>query len=184
MQKEILLHVCCAPCAGSVVERLQKENWKVTLYWCNPNIFPQSEYEKRLAEVEHWAEKNKIEIIKEKESYNEWLHKVEGLTQAMEGGSRCQVCYAIRLEKTAEKAKIRNIPFFASTLTNSRHKRAEIVNPIGEKFAKKYGVEFLAQDWKKQGGELRSVEICREENFYRQGYCGCEFSMRREKEKE
>jgi len=179
MEKEILLHVCCAPCAGSVVERLLAEGWRVTLYWCNPNIFPQEEYAKRLEEVERWSQKNKTELIKEKEEYNDWLRQVEGLASEMEGGARCQTCYTIRLEKTAEKAKMHNIPHYASTLTNSRHKKAEIINPIGEKFAKKYGVGFLARDWKKQGGELRSVEICQEENFYRQDYCGCEFSIRK-----
>lgn len=179
MKKEILLHVCCAPCAGSVVERLLEEDWQVVLYWCNPNIYPESEYNKRLAEVERWAEKNEIELIKEDEKYKDWLDKVEGLKQEMEGGSRCQTCYAIRLEKTAQKAQIRGIPYFASTLTNSRHKRAEIINQIGQRFGGKYEVEFLERDWKKQGGELRSIEISKEENFYRQEYCGCEFSIRK-----
>lgn len=179
MQKEILLHICCAPCAGSVVEKLLAENWKVVLYWYNPNIFPQSEHDKRLEEVKTWAEKNNFELVVEEDNYENWKDKIADLSQEREGGARCQMCYEIRLDRTAKEAQKRQIPHFASTLTNSRHKRAEIINPIGIKIGNQYGVEFLERDWKKGGGELRSVEISRENNFYRQEYCGCEFSVRK-----
>lgn len=161
--------------------RLRKEGFEVVFFWDNPNIYPEEEMQKRLDEVRRWAQKNKIELVEREWGHEEWLGRVKGKEQEQEGGERCVECYRVRLEKTAEEAKKRGIPYFGSTLTNSRHKRADKVNPVGVEVGERVGVIFWEGDWKKGGGELRSVEISREEGFYRQGYCGCEWSLAKSK---
>lgn len=178
MQK-ILLHICCAPCSASVIPKLQKMGYEVVLFWYNPNIFPVEEYEKRLEEVEKWAEKNNLNLILKLDSYETWEKEIRGYEKEKEGGKRCDLCFKLRLTKTAQTAKENNIETFATTLTNSRYKNSEKIHLIANEVAQKYNLKFLDQDWKKNNGEVLSNEISKKENFYRQKYCGCEFSIRR-----
>lgn len=178
MIKKVLLHVCCAPCSASVIERLKADGYEVGLFWCNPNIFPLIEEEARRKEAKLWAEKNGLEYYEDDMTHGEWLESVKGLEKEPEGGARCTVCFILRLKKTAERAKKEGYDFFATTLTNSRYKNAELINTLGVEIGEAQGVKFLAVDWKKDGGEMRTVELAKEAGMYRQGYCGCEFSRR------
>ena len=175
--KKILLHSCCAPCSTHVIQELSKE-YKVTLFYFNPNIFPAEEYQKRLAELKKYLKKIKVDLIEGKYDHDLWLEKVKGYENEPERGKRCQICYQIRLAETASKAKELGFDVFCSTLSISPHKDAEMINKIGLGLSKGYKIEYLESDWKKQEGFKKACDISREEGFYRQSYCGCEFSMK------
>ncbi len=173
-KSKLLLHVCCAGC-GVYISQLLKKNYQVILYYYNPNIYPRSEYEKRLIEAEKIAKKYGLKLIKEKYDHKKWLKSVKGLEKELERGRRCLVCYKDRLEKTARVASGLGIKYFTTTLTMSPHKDASAINEIGNQLAKKYNLNFLAKDFKKQDGFKKSAAMSKELGLYRQDYCGCEF---------
>ena len=178
--KKVLLHTCCAPCSASILPRLKKMGYETILFWHNPNIFPLEEYRKRLEETEKWAEKNNLKLIIEIDSYEKWEKEIKGYEDEKEGGKRCEICFRLRLEKTAQAAKENNVKYFATTLTNSRYKNTEVIHRIAHEIAKKYDLIFINKDWKKDGGEVDSIRISKEEGFYLQKYCGCKFSIRKD----
>ncbi|MDD3284784.1 MAG: epoxyqueuosine reductase QueH [Patescibacteria group bacterium] len=173
---KLLLHVCCAPCSAYVIQQLQKD-YDVNLFYFNPNICPESEYEIRKNESQRYAKNLEIEFIENKIDHNIWLKKIEGLENEPERGRRCLVCYKYRLEETAKYAKDNGFDIFTTTLSISPHKSSEIINLVGNEISKQIGVEYLQADWKKDGGFQKSCEISKENKFYRQQYCGCEFSI-------
>ena len=176
----VLLHCCCAPCATSVTERVIK-TIKPVLYYYNPNIYPEAEYLKRLSELEKLARYFSLELISEPYDENEFLGAIAGFENEKEGGARCPVCFRVRLEKTAARAKREGLAAFCTTLTVSPHKNAAIVNAIGEEVAAARNILWIPSDFKKRNGYLRSCQMCRELDIYRQNYCGCRFSIAREK---
>lgn len=174
-QKDLLLHICCAPCSTASIERL-KNNYNVTGIFYNPNIYPEKEYLKRLKETEKYCQHFGINLIKFDYSHLEWLDKIKGLEREKEGRKRCLKCFKIRLDKVAKEAKERDFDFFTTTLSISPHKNFEDIKKIGDELAKKYKINFLAIDFKKQDGFKKSLELSKRHNLYRQNYCGCEFS--------
>lgn len=172
----LLLHCCCAPCGAFVADFLNgdaKPGFAVTGYFYNPNIQPPSEYEKRLREVGLFFEKNNLPLIVGHYDSNQWLAAIKGLENEPEGGARCRVCYEFRLKETARLAKEKNFEYFAATLTISPHKKAEVINPIGEQLAQEFNLKFYPADFKKKDGFKKANELAREQGFYRQNYCGC-----------
>lgn len=174
---KLLLHVCCAPCSAYVIEKL-RENYEVSLFYFNPNIYPEKEYEIRKNESQNYAKKLGIEFIEYKIDHNIWLEKIKGFENEKERGKRCLVCYKYRLEETAKFAKENNFDIYTTTLSISPHKSSEMINQAGNEVSKSLNIEYLEADWKKDGGFKKSCEISRENEFYRQSYCGCEFSIR------
>ena len=174
----MLLHICCAGC-GAFVSRLLKEDYSVALYFYNSNIYPDSEYNKRLKEVSAIAKKFNLKLLIEKYNHDEWLNKIKGHENDSEGGERCFICYQDRIESTAKKARAGKFNYFSTTLTVSPHKNAGNISKIGKEMAKKYNVKFLDKDFKKKDGFKKSVELSKKLNLYRQNYCGCEFSNKR-----
>lgn len=174
----VLLHCCCAPCATSVTDRVIK-TIKPVLYYYNPNIYPEAEYLKRLSELEKLARHFSLELISEPYDENEFLGAIAGFENEKEGGARCPVCFRVRLEKTAARAKREGLTAFCTTLTVSPHKNAAIVNAIGEEVAAARNILWIPSDFKKRNGYLRSCQMCRELDIYRQNYCGCRFSIAR-----
>lgn len=173
---KLLLHVCCGPCGIWVVKKL-KEDYDVTLFFYNPNIWPKEEYERRFNVLKHWTEKEGFKLVEGRFNQDDWFEKVKGLEHEPEGGARCPVCFSFRLEETAKFAHEHDYDCFASTLTSGRNKKAEIINPIGVALAQKYGLKFIEADWKKQGGQEASNQLSKQEGMYRQHYCGCQYSM-------
>ncbi len=173
----LLLHICCAGC-GAYISQLMKKNFQVILYFYNPNIYPEDEYEKRLVEARRIAKKFKLRLMAEPYDHKPWSELVRGLEQEPERGKRCRICYGERLKKTALTASALSARYFATTLTVSPHKDALVIMNIGREMAKKYGLEFLEQDFKKQDGFKKSVLLSQELGLYRQDYCGCEYSKR------
>jgi predicted adenine nucleotide alpha hydrolase (AANH) superfamily ATPase len=177
---KILLHICCAGCGVYVAQKLSAD-FDVTLYFYNPNLYPEEEYFKRLEEAERIARRLNLNIIEGKYRHKAWLNLIKGLENCPEKGSRCIVCYTDRLEETARLASKKHFDYFASTLTVSPHKNAESILRVGNELAAKYAIKFWKEDFKKQGGYEKSVILSKELGLYRQNYCGCEFSRHIEK---
>ncbi|MCK5472134.1 epoxyqueuosine reductase QueH [Candidatus Gracilibacteria bacterium] len=172
---KLLLHSCCAPCLTHPLEELRKD-FEVTIFFYNPNIHPHEEYEMRLAEAKKYCN-GKCEIIEEEYDSKRWFNLTRGLENEPERGKRCQICYEMRLAKTAEVAVERNFHVFATTLSISPHKNAKWLNEIGEQLAEKFGIKHLTADWKKRDGFKKSLTLSRTANLHRQNYCGCAYSI-------
>jgi epoxyqueuosine reductase len=176
---KLFLHSCCAPCSSYVIEYLS-EYFAITIFYYNPNISEQEEYEKRVAEQIRLIKemKTKYPVLFYEGTYEpqQFFRIAKGLEDSREGEERCFGCYQLRLEETAKEAKNRGFDFFATTLTISPLKNATKINEIGKKIAKQYGVAFLPSDFKKKNGYQRSIVLSKEFNLYRQDYCGCIYS--------
>lgn len=181
----LLLHSCCGPCSSAVVERLTDE-FDVTVFFYNPCITEEEEYRRRreaqLKFIERFNEENigSIKVFFQEGPYRprEFFKATEGLEQEPEGGARCRVCFAQRLEKTAETASLTGCDYFGTTLTVSPHKNYKVISEIGQGIALRYGLTFLDRDFKKKDGFKRSIELSRKYDLYRQDYCGCLYSRR------
>ena len=181
---KILIHTCCTTCLAGVINQLLKtssevkgkDTYSLISYFYNPNIHPKKEYEKRLADVKIYCNKLNIPLIIGEYDKNRWFKIIKGLETEPENGQRCIKCYTMRLEQTVKIAKDRGFKIFTTTLTISPHKKAEIINPIGQKIAQKHSVKFYKADFKKNDGFKIACEIARHEKFYKQNYCGCIFS--------
>lgn len=181
----LLLHSCCAPCSSYSLEYLA-QHFRITLLYFNPNIQPEKEYLFRCEEQQRLISEmpfaHKVDFVEGRYDPREFLDAVRGLEQEPEGGARCHVCYRLRLTEAAREAKRRALEYFTTTLTISPLKRADVINAIGREVAEEVGVKFLPTDLKKRGGYLRSIELSRTYNLYRQNYCGCVFSKSQTKE--
>ena len=177
----LLLHSCCGPCSGSVLERLVP-HFQVTLLWYNPNIWPEAEFDRRLTAQRDLirAMALPVQILVLPREADGWQEAVCGLEAEPEGGARCTECFRLRLREAARIASEQGFDYFCSTLTLSRHKDPLRINALGEAYAAEYGVRWLPSEFKKQNGELRSRQLCEQHGIYRQNYCGCEYSVRRD----
>jgi predicted adenine nucleotide alpha hydrolase (AANH) superfamily ATPase len=174
---KLLLHICCAGC-GAYVSSALAEDYNVFLYFYNPNIFPESEYRKRLEEARRIAKKLGLKLIIGEYDHNEWLKLIKGFEGEPERGKRCLLCYRHRLNAAAKLAEDKKIAYFTTTLTVSPHKDAKSISVIGNELTGKYNVFFLDKDFKKRDGFKKSCELSKELGLYRQSFCGCEFSKR------
>ncbi len=174
---KLLLHSCCAPCSTYVILYL-REFFDLTVFFYNPNINCEEEYALRLeAQKKFLSEATpEIELIEISEATNFFTEKVKGLEAEPEGGLRCNVCFAMRISKTAEYAKEGGFEFICSTLTVSPHKNYLEVNRLGFYHAEKNDLKWLPSDFKKKNGYVQSVELSKKFCLYRQSFCGCDFS--------
>ena len=177
----LLLHSCCAPCSSYTLEYLS-EYFEITVFYFNPNISPESEFEKRYSEqkrlIESLPAKHRISLIKGEYNPEEFFEIAKGLEDAKEGYERCFKCYRLRLEKTAEIAKQQGFDYFCTTLSISPLKNSQKINEIGFEVGEKHGVLWLPSDFKKKEGFKRSIELSREYDLYRQDFCGCIYSKK------
>lgn len=176
----LLLHSCCAPCTSAVLEFLNRY-FNVTLFFYNPNISPESEFDFRLDELKRLVkEMNLKDINTIAPEYNpkEFEDMAMGLEDIPEGGARCKKCYRLRLLAAIKYAAENNFGYVTTTLTVSPHKNADWLNEIGIELSKEYGANYLCSDFKKKDGYKRSIELSRQYNLYRQNYCGCIYSKR------
>ena len=174
----VLLHSCCAPCSSACLEVLTR-CCKVTVFYFNPNITSKEEYDFRLSEQKRLIKEMPfiypVDIIEGRYEPQEFLNMAKGLENEPERGIRCHGCYRLRLEETAKTAAENGFEFFATTLTLSPLKPAQVINDIGIELGKG---AYLPTDFKKNNGYIRSIELSKEYGLYRQNYCGCEFSKR------
>lgn len=185
---KLLLHSCCAPCSSYVLEYLSN-HFEITVFYYNPNIFPEKEYTKRILEqqtlITDMKAKYPISFLAGNYDRERFFQIADGLEHLREGGERCFKCYELRLEEAAKIAGSAGFDYFTTTLSISPLKNADKLNEIGTRLANKYGVQYLQSDFKKKNGYKRSIELSNEYGLYRQDYCGCEYSFRdRQKQKE
>jgi predicted adenine nucleotide alpha hydrolase (AANH) superfamily ATPase len=175
--RQLLLHSCCAPCSAAIIEWLLSNGFRPVLFYFNPNIYPQAEYDIRKTELARFARAQKVEVIDGDNDHQRWLQRITGLEQEPERGARCAACFKMRLLATAQLAHERNIELFATTLASSRWKRLDQIAQAGHWAASQYDrVAFLEKNWRKDGLSERRNELLKEYGFYNQQYCGCEFS--------
>ena len=177
----LFLHSCCAPCSSYVLEYLS-EYFSITVFYYNPNIFPESEYTKRILEqqtlIGQMRVKYPVSFIAGSYDKDRFYEMAKGLEHVKEGGERCLKCYELRLRESAWIAKSGGFDYFTTTLSISPMKNAARLNEIGLRLQEEYGVNYLISDFKKKNGYKRSIELSKEYGLYRQDYCGCEFSVR------
>lgn len=177
----LLLHSCCAPCSSYVLEYLSNY-FSITVFYYNPNIFPESEYTKRICEQQRLLDvlpaKHPVSFIAGPYESEKFFEMAKGLEHVKEGGERCFKCYEMRLREAAKMAKNAEFDYFTTTLSISPLKKAEKLNEIGIRLGKEYGVEYLLSDFKKKNGYKRSIELSKEYGLYRQDHCGCVFSKK------
>lgn len=176
----LLLHSCCAPCSSYVLSYLA-EYFSITVFYYNPNIYPESEYLYRVGEVKRLIEelpvKNKISFVEGKYEPDRFFEMSKGYENEKEGGERCFKCYELRLKEAALIAEKGGFDYFTTTLSISPHKNAEKLNEIGQKCAVGKA-RYLPSDFKKKNGFKESIRLSEKYNLYRQNYCGCVFSKR------
>lgn len=177
----LLLHACCAPCSSVCLKRLG-DYFKITIFFYNPNITDEDEYVKRLDEMKRFIKefkvKYEIKLIEGKYDPNTFFQMARGMEDVEERGSRCFLCYKLRLGETLKVAEENNFDYFSTTLTVSPFKNAIWLNQIGEELASNSDVKFLYSDFKKHNGYKESIELSKEYNLYRQNYCGCIYSKK------
>ncbi len=188
-KKTLLLHSCCGPCSTACIERVLPD-YKVTIFFFNPNITDPKEYELRKeTQIQFLRSYNQgldgedmVSFIEGDYEPETFLHLTEGYEKEPEGGGRCTLCFQQRLEETARLAATEGFHSFGTTLTVSPHKNYPLISTIGNVLAKDYGVEFLDLDFKKKAGFQRSIELSKAYGLYRQNYCGCIYSKWDDKE--
>ena len=182
--KTLLIHSCCGPCSSTVLERLA-ENFKITIFYYNPNIDSYEEFDKRYEEQKRLVEEMgiKIDVIKGNYDENCFLNAIKGYENMGERSIRCYNCYYERLYTTAMFAKENNFDYFTTTLSISPYKNSDWINEIGFKLEKEVGINFLFSNFKLEDGYKRSIELSKIHNLYRQDYCGCKFSKKEREER-
>lgn len=182
----LLIHSCCAPCSSYVLEYLS-EYFRITVFYYNPNIYPESEYTKRILEqqklIRDMRFRYPVSFLAGRYDKDKFYEMAAGMENVKEGGARCLKCYELRLSETARQAAAGNYEYFTTTLSISPLKNAQKLNEIGLRVGEEYGVNYLVSDFKKKNGYKRSVELSKEYSLYRQDYCGCEFSKKQSEEK-
>ena len=177
--KKVLMHSCCAPCAGELMEAIAESGIEQTIFFYNPNIHPLKEYEIRKAENIRYAEKMGIPFIDADYDVQNWFAKAKGMEREPEKGIRCTMCFDMRFLRTALYAKDNGFSVITSSLGLSRWKDMNQINASGHRAASQVeGIEYWDYNWRKDGGATRMYEIAKREEFYAQQYCGCIYSLR------
>ena len=177
--EKLLLHSCCAPCSGEVMEAIIASGIDFTIFFYNPNIHPKKEYELRKDENIRFAEKHNIPFVDADYDVDNWFARAKGMEMEPERGIRCTMCFDMRFERTALYAHENGFPVISSSLGISRWKNMDQINDSGVRAAAHYpGITYWTYNWRKKNGSARMLEISKEEQFYMQEYCGCAYSLR------
>ena len=176
-KNKVLLHSCCAPCSASLVQAMIDSGIDLTVFFYNPNIHPKEEYEIRKNENIRYAKKLGVNFIDADYDTQGWFKRVKGLELELERGARCTMCFDMRLERTALYAHENGFEIITSSLGISRWKNIKQINESGERAVARYPkIQYWTYNWKKRSDKM--YEIAKQENFYKQEFCGCIFSLR------
>lgn len=177
--RRLLLHSCCAPCSGEVMEAITASGIDYAIFFYNPNIHPVKEYELRKQENIRFAEQHGIPFIDCDYDTDNWFARARGMENEPERGIRCTMCFDMRFERTALYAHEHGYDTISSSLGISRWKDMQQINGCGHRAAGHYeGLQYWDYNWRKGGGANRMIEISKREQFYQQEYCGCVYSLR------
>ncbi len=177
---KLLLHACCAPCSAPILESLAKDGVKPAIFYYNPNIYPAEEYEKRRNEIVRYTTKLGVDFIEGEYDHEKWRDAVKGFENEPERGGRCLLCFKMRMNATAKAAEEHGYDTIATSLSSSRWKSLQQIDEAGNSAVEGCaGLSYWAKNWRKGGLQQRRNELIKENDFYNQLYCGCEFSMAR-----
>jgi len=178
-EKKVLLHSCCAPCSGEVMEAMLASGVEYTIFFYNPNIHPEREYLLRKEENIRFAEKHGVPFVDCDYDTDNWFARAKGMEWEPEKGARCTMCFDMRFDRTALYAHEHGFKVMTSSLGISRWKDMNQINASGKRAVAAYeGLSYWDYNWRKGGGADRMVEISKREAFYQQEYCGCVYSLR------
>jgi predicted adenine nucleotide alpha hydrolase (AANH) superfamily ATPase len=178
-ETKVLIHSCCAPCSGELMELMVENGVDLTIFFYNPNIHPKKEYEIRKQENIRFAEKMNIPFVDGDYDVQNWFHKAKGMGNEPERGVRCTMCFDMRFVRTAQYAEAHGFKVITSSLGISRWKNMEQINASGHFAASQVeDVMYWDYNWRAKGGGARMYEIAKRERFYKQEYCGCIYSLR------
>ncbi len=177
-EKRLLLHSCCAPCSGEVMEAMATSDIDTTIFFYNPNIHPIEEYELRKQENMRYADKLGMPFIDADYDIDVWFERTKGQENEPERGERCSTCFDLRFEVTAKYASENDFDIVSSTLGISRWKDMNQINASGTRSSAPYKIPYWDFNWRKKGGSSRMLELSKKEGFYQQEYCGCAYSLR------
>ena len=178
-EKKVLLHSCCAPCSGEVMEAMLASGIEYTIFFYNPNIHPEREYSLRKEENVRFADKHGVPFVDVDYDKDNWFARASGMEWEPERGARCTMCFDMRFERTALYAYEHGFPVMTSSLGISRWKNMAQINDSGRRAASRYArLAYWEFNWRKGGGSARMIEISKREEFYQQEYCGCVYSLR------
>lgn len=175
-KKDILLHACCGICAGYPIEYLKSIGYNPVVYFSNDNIDTEAEYNRRQEALIELCKNSQTEYVIEKYNHQKFLERISGLEIEPERGKRCDECIKMRLEHSAQYAKQKGFKRYTTTLVISPHKNYDKITLLGEEIGKKYDIEYIGINFKKQDGFLKTNNISKNLGLYRQNYCGCEFA--------
>ena len=182
-RKKLLLHSCCGPCSSYVLNYLTNY-FDITVYYYNPNIHPKKEYLKRMNEQKRLIKELNnpgITFLNANYNSNDYFKRVKGFEELEEGSIRCHICFHLRMEKAAKYALANNFDYFATTLSVSPYKNSMVLNDIGLQLEEDLNIKYLQADFKKKEGYKKSIMLSKEYSLYRQEYCGCIYSLNKEK---
>jgi len=177
IKEKLLFHVCCAPCSGLLSQQLI-EKYDLTVYFDNPNIWPEEEFHKRAEEARKYFTGQGVDFISVDRDHDRWLRSIRSLEREPERGKRCRICYNLRLNNAADYAADHGFNCFVTSLSISPHKDDKIIRQLGKASARKYGLEYLDLDFKANPGYAAALSFAKNQGFYRQKYCGCEYSLK------
>jgi predicted adenine nucleotide alpha hydrolase (AANH) superfamily ATPase len=178
-ENKVLMHTCCAPCSGPLIEKMAESGIDLTIFFYNPNIHPKKEYEIRKKENIRFADKLGLKFVDADYDVQNWFARAKGMEQEPERGARCTMCFDMRFERTALHAYENDFKIITSSLGISRWKDMQQINDSGERSASHYpGITYWKYNWRKGGGSARMYDLAKEEKFYKQEYCGCIYSLR------
>ena len=175
--KRLLLHVCCAPCSTYPLQRLRQEGFQVTGHWCNSNVHPSQEHDRRRASFQAYAQRMNLPVIWDAYDPREFARRVAGREAFRE---RCRICYRLRLERTAREAKLGGYDSFTTTLLISPHQDQATLREIGQELGRQASVAFHFENFRR--GWAERGRLARQYDLYRQEYCGCTYSEREGRE--
>ncbi|MBN1492740.1 MAG: epoxyqueuosine reductase QueH [Candidatus Omnitrophica bacterium] len=175
-KENMLLVTCCAPCAPYIIDQL-KEKFALTVYFYNPNIQPEEEYEMRKLEIEGYAASLELPFVEGDYDVERWMSMTEELHHEPEGGLRCDICFSMRINRACQYAVENGFKLFATTFALSPYKNKNLVYKICKNYARDYGLKFLDYDFRKKDGFKASMQMSKKMDFYMQHYCGCIYSL-------
>jgi predicted adenine nucleotide alpha hydrolase (AANH) superfamily ATPase/FMN phosphatase YigB (HAD superfamily) len=180
----LLIHSCCGPCSSYVLEKLNPY-FDVTIYYYNPNILPETEFQKRVEYQKKVIEEvdSSIKLVVGDYNPTHYFDAIKGYENYPEGSERCFHCYEFRLRACARYAKENQFDFFTTTLSISPYKNSEVINQQLQSLEKEFQVHALYSDFKKEEGYKKSILFCKTHDIYRQDYCGCPYSQKEHEEK-
>lgn len=179
----MLVHICCSVDSHFFISELKKmyPNDEIIGFFYDPNIHPRAEYELRFLDVKRSCDKLGIRLYKSAYEYGKWLTRVKGFEVEPEKGARCEICFAMRVEKCVNFAlKIGANTITTTLLTSPKKSMSQLIEALQRECAKK-SLKFIAPDFRKNGGTQRQFELAREQMLYHQNYCGCEFALMRQR---